>query len=168
MAPAWVPSVSQDAKVQEWVIGLLEEKFSGYGLDVCIPPPVFTSMGGNVVAYDPDKQTLQVKFPVRDDYLNPFGNMQGGMIAAVIDNTLGPLSMLAAPPNFTRSLEIKYRKPISGQCVFLEVYCRLERRSDRQLFFSALVRDEKGEEYARARAVHWILEGKKTGGEGAD
>jgi len=34
--------------------------------------------------------------------------MQGGMIAAAVDNTIGPLSFLVAAPNVTRRLEMKY------------------------------------------------------------
>ena len=40
--------------------------------------------------------------------------MQGGMIAAAVDNIVGRLSMLIAPPNFTRNLEMKYKKAINS------------------------------------------------------
>ena len=67
-----------------------------------IPPPVFTSMQGEFVDFDLEEGILVTRFPVRQDYLNPYGAMQGGMVAAAVDNTLGPLSMLVAPPNVTR------------------------------------------------------------------
>jgi acyl-coenzyme A thioesterase PaaI-like protein len=143
--------------VQERVILLLREKFSELNLAVQIPPPVFTAMQGSVIAFDEVNFAMQARFPVAQSTLNPFGNMQGGMIAAVIDNTLGPLSMLAAPPNYTRRLEIKYRKPVAGVTPFLDVHCRLEERNDRQLIFTASVIDANGAECASARAVHWIL-----------
>lgn len=143
--------------VQERVILLLREKFLDLNLTVRIPPPVFTAMQGSVIAFDEVNHTMQARFPVTESTLNPFGNMQGGMIAAVIDNTLGPLSMLAAPPNYTRHLEIKYRKPVAGATPYLEVHCRLEERNDRQLIFVASVIDASGAECASARAVHWIL-----------
>ncbi|HLB30429.1 MAG TPA: PaaI family thioesterase [Gammaproteobacteria bacterium] len=149
--------MSDGNAVQERVILLLQEKFSELNLKVQIPPPVFTAMQGSVIAFDEVNHTMQVRFPVTESSLNPFGNMQGGMIAAVIDNTLGPLSMLSAPPNFTRHLEIKYRKPVAGATPFLDVHCRLEGRNDRQLIFTASVIDANGAECASARAVHWIL-----------
>ena len=153
--------MTESSQVQERVILLLRRKFLELDLDVQIPPPVFTAMQGSVIAFDGVNHTMQARFPVTESTLNPFGNMQGGMIAAVIDNTLGPLSMLAAPPNYTRNLEIKYRRPVSGGTEYLDVHCRLEERKNRQLIFSAIVTDADGEEFASARAVHWILEMKK-------
>ena len=78
-----------------------------------IPPPVFVSMQAEVVAFDPEEASLTVRFPVLEKDLNPYHTMQGGMIAAAIDNTLGPLSMLVAPPNVTRQLEVTYSRPIT-------------------------------------------------------
>ena len=37
------------------------------------------------------------------------------MIAAAVDKAVGPLSMLIAPPNFTRNLEMKYKKAINSE-----------------------------------------------------
>lgn len=68
--------------------------------DIEIPPKVFTDMGGALIRYD-DGEALTARFPVRERYQNPMQYMQGGMIVAAIDNTLGPLSYLVAPPSVT-------------------------------------------------------------------
>ena len=142
---------------QEVLIGLLKDKLSDTSGDLLIPPPVFEAMGGEVLALDMVEKELKIKFPVKYEYLNPFGNMQGGMIAAVIDNTLGPLSMAAGPLNYTRHFEVKYIKtiPHETECIF--VIGKLIEKKRRQLFFTASVTDEAGVVFAQAKSIHWIV-----------
>jgi len=123
-----------------------------------IPPPVFTAMRGEFVTYDLDAGTLTTRFPILESYLNPYGTMQGGMIAAAVDNTLGPLSMLVAPPNVTRRLEVTYSRPVTLDTQYILVTARLLERDDRRLLFRANVTDRDGRRLARARAVHWVVE----------
>jgi acyl-coenzyme A thioesterase PaaI-like protein len=125
-----------------------------------IPPPVFGAMQGEFLAFDLDGGWLTARFPVLEEYLNPYGSMQGGMVAAAVDNTLGPLSMLVAPPNVTRRLEMKYSRPITTDLEFIIVTAKLVERKGRWLTFSAKVEDQEEMLLARARAVHWIVDEK--------
>ena len=125
-----------------------------------IPPPVFRTMQGEFLAFDAEDGWLTARFPVLEAYLNPYGSMQGGMVAAAVDNTLGPLSMLVAPPNVTRRLEMKYSRPITPDLEFITVKSRLVERKGRWLTFRAEVTDQEGTLLARARAVHWITDEK--------
>ena len=126
-----------------------------------MPPPVFEAMQGRLIGYDPEEKVLTARFPVLPEQLNPYGSMQGGIIAAAIDNTLGPLSMLVAPPNFTRRLEIKYRQAVKPENGHIRVEGRFVEQKKRQLFFRARVLDEEGNELANAKAVHWIVDEKQ-------
>jgi acyl-coenzyme A thioesterase PaaI-like protein len=123
-----------------------------------LPPPVIEFMQAELLEFDPGLARLRMRFPVLEDYLNPYGVMQGGLVAAAVDNTLGPLSMLVAPPNVTRTLDMKYSRSITPELGSIIVDGRLVERQDRRLKFSADVRDQDGQLLARARAVHWILE----------
>ena len=137
---------------------LLSSKYFPHGHPaVEIPPPVFTAMGGEFVSIDAENSVLEVKFPVPTSSLNPFGSMQGGMIAAAIDNTIGPLSMLVAPLNFTRTFELKYSKAVSRDLEYITVKARLVERIKRRLFFSAEVRDPEGNSLVTAKSTHWIV-----------
>ena len=122
------------------------------------PPPVFLTMKGEFLSFDADAGTLRARFPVLGEYLNPYGSMQGGMIAAAVDNTIGPLSFLMATPNVTRRLEMKYSQPVTPDVVYIIVDAKQVDRKERQLFFKANVRNEAGRILARAKAFHWILE----------
>jgi acyl-coenzyme A thioesterase PaaI-like protein len=115
-------------------------------------------MQGEFVQFDLDAGSLTAQFPVLESYLNPYGTVQGGMVAAAVDNTLGPLSLLHAPPNVTRRLEITYSQPITLDMGHITVSARLLERQDRWLFFRATVRSPEGRRLARAKATHWIFE----------
>ena len=126
--------------------------------DYLIPPQVFLTMRGEFLAFDAQAGVLEARFPILEEYLNPYGTMQGGMVAAAVDNTLGPLSMLLAPPNVTRRLQMKYSRPITPDLESITVRGKLLERAGPRLTFSAEVRDPQGLLLARARADHWIVE----------
>jgi len=140
------------------IMDIIENRLGDRLDEYLIPPPVFVAMHGEFLEFDRDGELLITRFPVLERYLNPYGAMQGGMVAAAVDNTLGPLSMLVAPPNVTRRLEMKYSRPITTDLNFITVTAKLENREGRWLTFSAVVRDQEGTLLARARAAHWILD----------
>lgn len=123
-------------------------------------PPVFKEMNGQIIAYDLDAGSLTCQFPVETRYQNPYGTMQGGMIAAAIDNTLGPLSVLVAPPNVTRHMEIRYKRPITAEHQYITVTATFQSREDPYLILIAQVRTDSGELAATAKARHYILPGE--------
>lgn len=138
---------------------IIQDKLGDKQDSYLIPPPVFEMMEGEFLAFDLDAGSLTTRFPVLEEQLNPYGSMQGGMMAAAVDNTLGPLSMLIAPPNVTRRLYMKYSKPATPDLEYITVKGKLLERKGRRLTFRADVRDQEGVLLARGRAVHWIVEG---------
>ena len=72
------------------------------------PPTAATTLGWELVAVDPDAGTIEVAFEASDQLLNPMGNIQGGFLAAMLDDTLGPALVATLPPNqFSPTLELK-------------------------------------------------------------
>jgi len=64
------------------------------------------------------------------------------MIAAAVDKAVGPLSMLIAPPNFTRNLEMKYKKAINSDLGHITVITKFVQQRKRFLYFKATVLDK--------------------------
>ncbi|MCF6336288.1 MAG: PaaI family thioesterase [Spirochaetales bacterium] len=126
--------------------------------EVVIPPPVFESMDTEFVSIDPENCTVEVKMPVKSESLNPFGTMQGGIIAGAVDNAIGPLSMIVAPISFTREMELKYRKPVKGSYEYITVKARLEKTVKRMLYFTAEVFNPEGDLLVSAKAMNWIID----------
>jgi len=140
------------------IFSILRNKFGDQLSHYRIPPPVFALMSGEFVDFDLEQGILTTRFPVKDDYLNPYGRMQGGMIAAAVDNTIGPLSILVAPPNVTRRLEMKYKLPIKPELEFILVRAIFVERIDPRLFFRAQVLSPEGKILAKAQATHWMID----------
>lgn len=145
-------------KIPAKLLPLLEEKLQGRMDEIQFPPPVFEAMQGKVLDYDPETETLINRFPVLDEQLNPYGNMQGGIIAAAIDNTIGPLSMIVSPPNFTRYMNLKYGRVVSPDLAYINVTATFIKKNKRQLFFEAVVKDSEGNKLASAKSTHWVID----------
>lgn len=76
-------------------------------------PACFIEMEGEVIAYNEDTNELTCTFPVKPQYLNPMQGMQGGFIAAALDNVFGPLSLLAGgKPSATVQMQVTYHRPV--------------------------------------------------------
>lgn len=146
------------SRIPSKLIPLLEEKLQGRMDEIQFPPPVFDAMQGEVLDYDIDTETLINRFPVLAEQLNPYGNMQGGIIAAAIDNTIGPLSMLVSPPNFTRYMKVKYGRVVSPDLGSIYVTALFKKKNKRQLFFEAVVNDSEGNKLASAESTHWVID----------
>ncbi len=54
------------------------------------PPPAAILLGWTLVSVDPEAGTIEVSFTASEQMLNPIGNVQGGFLAAMLDDTLGP------------------------------------------------------------------------------
>ena len=135
----------------------LKAKLGEKSADLVYPPPVYTAMKGEMLDFDLGAGILTNRFPVLREYLNPYGSLQGGIIATLLDDTIGPLSLLVAPANVTRNLEVKFRRPVTPDLGAVTVTARFTGQNDRQLFFEAEMKSGDGTIRAQARTVHWIL-----------
>lgn len=122
-----------------------------------LPPPIFTDMAGEFVDMDMDAKTLTVRFPVKERYQNPMGYMQGGMIAAAIDNAIGPLSFMVAAPNVTKTMAVTYLRPIPASVTEITVVAAFESQQERELTFVADVLRGDGTKLAQGRSVNVLL-----------
>lgn len=146
------------SRIPEKLLPLLEERLRGRTEEIFSPPPVFDTMQGEVVDYDIENEELTNRFPVLSEHLNPYGSMQGGIIAAAIDNTVGPLSLLVSPPNFTRHIEVKFGKVVTPELGYIYVTAKFIEKKKRQLFFEATVKDSEGNKLASSKSMHWVIE----------
>jgi uncharacterized protein (TIGR00369 family) len=54
------------------------------------PPPAAVLLGWKLTSVDPEAETIEVSFTATERFLNPAGDVQGGFLAAMLDDTLGP------------------------------------------------------------------------------
>lgn len=150
-------TTNRNDEVFQQMVDILREQHGDSMYDYLLPPPVFLTMEGEMLSFDLNPGSLQTRFPVKTEFLNPYRTLQGGMLAAAIDNTLGPLSMLVAPANVTRRIEITYSRPVTPEMGFFTITANFISRKERKLIFSAAVYDPQDNRLARARAEHWIV-----------
>lgn len=78
------------------------------------PPPAAETLGWELVAVDPDQGTIEVAFQATERFLNPAGVVQGGFLAAMLDDTLGPALVATLPPGQfapTLDLHVQFLRP---------------------------------------------------------
>ena len=142
------------------VIDVVELFFSVLGekvKDFTLPPESFSVMQAEIIEFSKKEKTLITKIPVLSLWNNPYGTMQGGFINAAIDNAVGPLSMLVAPLNMTRTMESKFIKPITSDVETIYVQVRLTEEKKKRLTFEAFVMDADENVYVKATVVNWIV-----------
>jgi uncharacterized protein (TIGR00369 family) len=59
-------------------------------LDGLSPPPVARLLGWHILDARPETGWIRIGFQGRDEFLNPAGFIQGGILAAMLDDTMGP------------------------------------------------------------------------------
>lgn len=140
---------------EDEVVRRLKEK--ARGSDLRIPPRCFEEMNGEMLAFDPETETLRARFPVESRYENPTGAMQGGFLCAALDNVLGPLSYLVAPPSATTQLNVTFLRPVPPQHEYVTVEARAEERAGKHLQLSGTVLTPNGKTAATGTATCRIL-----------
>ncbi|WP_281300276.1 MULTISPECIES: PaaI family thioesterase [unclassified Iodidimonas] len=91
--------------------------------------PAFALLGGEVLALDRDAGTSLIAFSPKPEFCNPFGQVQGGFVAAMLDSTSGIAAIAKSGFTcFVPTLEIKtsFIAPVRlgrligrGQCLHL-------------------------------------------------
>jgi uncharacterized protein (TIGR00369 family) len=77
-------------------------------------PPAADLLGWELLSVDPDAGTIEVAFTATEQFLNPVGVVQGGLLAAMLDDTLGPaLVATLGPGEFapTADLHVQFLRP---------------------------------------------------------
>jgi uncharacterized protein (TIGR00369 family) len=77
-------------------------------------PPCAETLGLEFVAIDGERGTVEISFEAKPGFLNPAGNVQGGFLAAMLDDTMGPaLTATLDAGEFapTINLNVQFHRP---------------------------------------------------------
>lgn len=78
------------------------------------PPPAAETLGWELVEVTPEEGTIEVAFTASERFVNPAGVIQGGFLAAMLDDTLGPALVATLPPGQfapTLDLHVQFLRP---------------------------------------------------------
>jgi uncharacterized protein (TIGR00369 family) len=71
-------------------------------------PPCAKTLGWKLLEGAPGSGRVRIEFQASKDFANPMGNVQGGFLAAMLDDTMGPALVTTLEPNeFAPTLELK-------------------------------------------------------------
>ena len=121
------------------------------------PPPAGILLGWELLSVDPDTGTIEVAFTAGVQFLNPVGVIQGGFLAAMLDDTLGPALVATLGPGLfapTTDLHVQFMRPARpGR---LTGRGRVVRRGKGVAFLAGELLDESGQIVAAATATAQI------------
>lgn len=130
----------------------LEEAFPIPGSDE--EPNSLRMLGWKLLDWNPDSQKIKVGFETRKEFRNPGGVIQGGIIAAMIDDAFGPMCILASGRTkrpLTLDLNVSYLA--AGNHGKFTCEARIIRQGKSISFVEGELFDATGELVARATST---------------
>lgn len=118
------------------------------------PPPAAATLGWELVDIAPDEGTIALRFEAGPHLLNPAGTVQGGFLAAMLDDTLGPAliaTLEAGQFAPTLDLHVQYIRP--AQVGPIHSTGRVVHRTRTIAFLSGELRSPQGALLATATAT---------------
>jgi uncharacterized protein (TIGR00369 family) len=122
------------------------------------PPPAAVLLGFELLAIDPSQGTIRVRFNAKPEFANPIGVVQGGFLAAMLDDTLGPaLTATLEPDQFAPTIELKVNFVAPAKPGPLFADGRVVARGGSIAFLAGELRTEDGALVATATATARIV-----------
>jgi uncharacterized protein (TIGR00369 family) len=120
-------------------------------------PNAAKMLGWKFLSYDAENSEAKIEFDASAALTNPMGNIQGGMLSAMLDDCMGPALYACLAANQTAvTLESKtsYLNPASPGTIFGQG--RIEHLKGGICFTSGQLSNEAGEILATATATYRI------------
>lgn len=121
-------------------------------------PPAAALLGWQLSWVAPERGEIEVFFDARDDFANAMGSIQGGFLAAMLDDTLGPALIATLPDGEsapTLELKVSFLRPASpGRITGTG---RVLHRGGSIAFLAGELKDQAGELLATASATARII-----------
>lgn len=127
-----------------------------------LPPPSARLLGWRFVALDAAAGTLACAFEATEAFLNPAGVVQGGILASMLDEAMGPVAAAVSGGEvFAQTLEMKisYLRAAHPGPIFGEG--RIVQRGREILFLEGRLSDGEGRLLATATATARVVAAKR-------
>jgi uncharacterized protein (TIGR00369 family) len=121
-------------------------------------PPCAKLLGWELIAEYPDEGRIEIAFHPTADMLNPRGAVQGGFVAAMLDDTMGPAivsSTNCEEGMVTIDMNVTYLRPVYPGRVIGKG--RIINRGRTIVYMEAELFDEAGEMLARATSSGRVM-----------
>lgn len=119
-------------------------------------PPAADLLGWKALHVEPGH--IRVEYTAREEFYNPAGSVQGGILAAMLDEAMGPAAVtLMGPDEITTTLEMKvsYIRPATAGRLIAEG--RVVHKGRSVVFMEGSLTTEEGSLVATATATARIV-----------
>lgn len=135
----------------------MKAKFESMGFALQLPPPSSLSLKLQYTGFEKGRM-LKARMPFQKEMTNPIGLMQGGFIAAGIDDVMGPLSYMAAgQPVVTLQLSVTYLRPFLASDEAVEIEATVINQTRTTLYMEATVKNQKGQLLCKATSQNMLV-----------
>jgi uncharacterized protein (TIGR00369 family) len=125
-------------------------------------PPCAELLGWRLLDQDAERGFVRIGFDGKRDFLNPAGFIQGGLLAAMLDDTMGPALLIksrGALYTATIDMNVSFVAPAKPGPLFGEGH--VVHYGKTIAFLEAKLVDEAGELIARATATARVVPTKR-------
>ncbi len=132
---------------------------SGFFKSDMIRPPCAEMLGWELIDQWPEEGRIEIAFHATEQMLNPRGTVQGGFVAAMLDDTMGPaLVTMTAGKQVPASLDLNvcFLRPVFPGRVIGKG--RVVRRGRLVAFLEAELFNDNGELLAKASSTAQIMD----------
>ena len=143
-------------QILEQTIALIRSLPIPDGVELQMPPPCTQALDIQFEEYVPAR-SLKASVVVPQQYTNAMHLLQGGFLAAMFDDLIGPLSYLTAGgPTTTLELSTQFMRPVFNGAK-LELKAEVRKPGRNAIFIAAEARNEEGKLVATATSTVQVI-----------
>ena len=128
-----------------------------------VPPcEAAKTLGFKFIEVNPDEGSVKLEFLGKDEFTNPVGNIQGGFLAAMLDETMGPaLATTLSIGEFAPALDLYVQFLNPATVGKIEAFGKIDKKGKEVCYLSGELR-QNGKVVAKSTAAS-IIRKMKTG-----
>jgi uncharacterized protein (TIGR00369 family) len=130
-------------------------------------PPSAALLGWRLVSLDKEAGEIELAFEGKPEFVNPMGVVQGGILSAMLDDTMGPLIVGMTDGRLygtTIDLHVHFLRPVRAGAI--RTTARMVRLGGKIAFIEGQLFDADGKLAATSTCSAFLLEGVIPSAEG--
>jgi uncharacterized protein (TIGR00369 family) len=126
-------------------------------------PPISKLLGWRLVESKPEQGVIRVGFEGKPEFCNPSGSIQGGILASMLDDTMGPAAFIMTGGKFytpTITMTVNFIAP--GKVGSFVCEAKVVQMGRSVVFVEAKLMDDRGALIATATSTSRLVETAKA------
>jgi uncharacterized protein (TIGR00369 family) len=126
-------------------------------------PPISKLLGWRLIDLKPEEGLIRIGFEGKPEFCNPSGFIQGGILSAMLDDTMGPAAFIMSGGKLytpTITMTVNFISP--GKVGAFECEAKVVQMGKTVVFVEAKLTDEAGALVATATSTSRLVETSKA------